>query len=139
MLRRTGRSRVEVELDGQLAVVDVERLGRGRSRLIIGGRSYPVVSSVQGSDHLVEVEGVAHRFSRDDAGIVRAPAAALVVGVDVSPDDIVEAGARLGVVEAMKMEIAIPAPVAGRVRDVFVDAQRAGRCRRPAVPDRAGR
>ena len=40
--------------------------------------------------------------------------------VDVAPDDIVEAGDRLAVVEAMKMEIAIPAPVSGRVRDVFV-------------------
>ena len=48
------------------------------------------------------------------------PAAALVVGVDVAPDDVVDAGDRLGMVEAMKMEIAIPAPIAGRVRDVFV-------------------
>ena len=31
-----------------------------------------------------------------------------------------ETGDRLAVVEAMKMEIAISAPVAGRVRDVFV-------------------
>ena len=37
------------------------------------------------------------------------------------------------------MEIAVPAPVAGRVRDVFVDPQRAGRRRRAAVPHRAGR
>ena len=82
----------------------------------------PLLSSPrsQGSDHLIEVDGVAHRFSRDDAGIVRAPAAALVVGVDVAPDDIVEVGTRLAVVEAMKMEIAVPAPVSGRVRDVFV-------------------
>ena len=78
------------------------------------------MSSVQGSDHLIEVDGVAHRFSRDDAGVVRAPAAALVVAVDVAPGDVVEAGDRLGVVEAMKMEIGIPAPLAGRVRDVFV-------------------
>ncbi|MET0323687.1 MAG: carboxyl transferase domain-containing protein [Ilumatobacteraceae bacterium] len=119
-LRRVGPTRSEVELDGTVAVIGVERLGRGRSRLSIGDRTYSVVSSVQGSDHLVEVDGVAHRFSRDDAGIVRAPAAALVVGVDVAPDDIVDIGSRLGVVEAMKMEIAVPSPVAGRVRDVFV-------------------
>src|SRR5207344_1682550 len=93
---------------------------RARSRLTIGDRTYGVVSSVQGSEHLVEVDGVAHRFSRDDAGIVRAPAAALVVGVDVTADDIVDVGTRLAVVEAMKMEIGISAPVAGRVRDVFV-------------------
>ena len=119
-VRRVGPTRYEVELDGVSVVVDVERMGRSRSRLKIGDRSFTVVSSTQGSDHLIEVDGVAHRFSRDDAGIVRAPAAALVVNVDVVPDDVVEAGDRLAVVEAMKMEIAIPAPVSGRVRDVFV-------------------
>ena len=119
-VRRVGPTRYEVELDAMTSVVDVEPMGRARHRLTIGGRSFNVVSSTQGSDHLVEVDGVAHRFSRDDAGIVRAPATALVVGVDVAPDDIVEAGTRLAVVEAMKMEIAITAPVSGRVRDVFV-------------------
>ena len=119
-VRRVGPTRYEVELDGMTSVVDVEAMGRGRSRLTIGGRRFNVVSSTQGSDHLIEVDGVAHRFSRDDAGIVRAPATALVVGVDVAPDDVVEAGTRLAVVEAMKMEIAIVAPVSGRVRDVFV-------------------
>ena len=91
--------------------------GRGSP---IGDDTFAVVSSDQGTEHLVEVDGVAHRFSRDDAGIVRAPAAALVVGVDVEPGDVVAAGDRLGVVEAMKMEIGVPAPVGGRVRDVFV-------------------
>ncbi len=119
-LRRLSFRRAEVELDGVVAVVDIERLGRGRSRLRFGERQFTVVSSVQGSDHLIEVEGIAHRFSRDDAGIVRAQAAALIVAVDVVPDDIVPAGGRLGVVEAMKMEIAVTAPIGGRVRDVFV-------------------
>ena len=123
-VRRVGPSRYEIGLSGSSVtssvIVDVERLGRARSRLTIAGRSFAVVSSVQDTDHLVEVDGVAHRFSRDDAGIVRAPAAALVVGVDVAPDDIVEAGQRLAVVEAMKMELAITSPVSGRVRDVFV-------------------
>ena len=119
-VRRVGAARYEVEVDDVVAIVDVERMGPCPRRLTIGGRSFVVVSSTQGSDHLVEVDGVAHRFSRDDAGIVRAPAAALVVGIDVAPDDMVEAGARLAVIEAMKMEIAIPAPVSGRVRDVFV-------------------
>ena len=79
-----------------------------------------MISTVQGSDHLVEIDGVAHRFSRDDAGLVRAPAASLVVAVDIAPGDDVEIGTRLAILEAMKMEIAINATVAGRVRDVFV-------------------
>ena len=43
-----------------------------------------------------------------------------MVGIDVEPDEVVAAGDRLGVVEAMKMEIGIAAPIGGRVRDVFV-------------------
>ncbi|HUF97806.1 MAG TPA: carboxyl transferase domain-containing protein [Ilumatobacter sp.] len=100
--------------------VATQDLGRARRRLSIGDVSYLVTSSVHESDHLVEVDGVAHRFSRDDAGVVRAPSAALVVGVDVEVDSLVEAGTRLATVEAMKMEIAISAPISGRIRDVFV-------------------
>ncbi len=101
-------------------VVERESLGRSRSRLTIAGRRFSVVSAIDGANHLVEVDGVAHRFSRDDAGILRAPASALVVGVDVRPGDSVTAGDRVVVVEAMKMEIAITAPVTGTVTDVFV-------------------
>ena len=119
-VRQLAPDRFAVSVEGVHVVARAERLGRRRTRLTIGDTTFAVVSSDQGSDHLVEVDGVAHRFSRDDAGIVRAPAAALVVGVDVEPGDLVGAGDRLGVVEAMKMEIAVPAPVAGRVRDVFV-------------------
>ena len=79
-----------------------------------------MVSAIDGATHLVEVDGVAHRFSRDDAGILRAPASALVVGVDVCPGDVVAAGDRVAVVEAMKMEIGITAPVSGTVTEVFV-------------------
>ena len=88
--------------------------------MTIAGRRFSVVSAIDGATHLVEVDGVAHRFSRDDAGILRAPASALVVGVDVGPGDVVTAGNRVAVVEAMKMEIAITAPVSGTVTDVFV-------------------
>ena len=119
-VRRVGVARYHVTLDGHSVSVDAERHGPVRSRLDVGGVSHPVVSSVQDTDHLVEVDGVAHRFSRDDAGVVRAPAAALVVSVAVEAGAVVDAGDRLAVVEAMKMEIPITAPVGGRVRDVFV-------------------
>jgi acetyl/propionyl-CoA carboxylase alpha subunit len=120
LVRRVGPTLFVVELDGRRLVVARDSLGRAQSRLTISGRSYSVVSSIDGSDHLVEVDGVAYRFSRDDAGILRAPASALVVGVDVVPGDEVVAGERVAVVEAMKMEIAISAPVTGTVTEVFV-------------------
>ena len=118
-VRHVQARRYEVTVGGATVVVDVERLGHSRSRFTIGSTSYAVVSTIQDSDHLIEVDGVAHRFSRDDAGVVRAPAASLVVRIDVAVDDVVAAGDRLGVLEAMKMEMEIVAPASGRIRDVF--------------------
>jgi len=111
-----------VEIDGHVVDVVSERLGRFRSRMWMGGRTHRLVSSTSGNDHVVEVDGHAFRLSGDDGGIVRAPAAAVVAAVLAAPGDVVEAGARLLIVEAMKMEVAITAPVAGRVRSVLVAA-----------------
>ncbi len=120
VVRQVDSHSYEVALGSTALAVSAQDLGRARRRLTLGGTSYLVTSSIHESDHLVEVNGVAHRFSRDDAGVVRAPSAALVVGIDVEVDALVGAGSRLATVEAMKMEIAIMAPISGRVRDVFV-------------------
>src|SRR6185312_8939896 len=52
-------------------------------------------SATHGPVHLVEVDGVAHRVSRDEGGVVRSPAPALVVATPLAVDDEVEAGAPL--------------------------------------------
>jgi len=109
-----------VGVDGSVVDVVHERVARFRSRLSMGGRSHRIVSSTSGADHVVEVDGRAYRLSGEDGGVVRAPAAAVVAAVLVEPDEVVEAGARLVVVESMKMEVAITSPVAGRVRSVLV-------------------
>ncbi|MDQ1422626.1 MAG: hypothetical protein QOD72_124, partial [Acidimicrobiaceae bacterium] len=106
--------------DGDVVDVLVERLGRSRSRVTVGARAYRIVSAIHGPDHLVEVDGDSHRFSQDDGGVVRSPAAAVVVSVSVAPGDVVMAGARLVLLEAMKMEVAITAPVSGTVSEVLV-------------------
>ena len=82
---------------------------------------------------------------------MRAPAPAVVVAVRVGVGDDVEAGQTIVVLESMKMETAVRAPVAGRVREVLavVNAQvdagaalhaaGAGRRRGRAGRRRAGR
>ncbi|HEV1997870.1 MAG TPA: acetyl-CoA carboxylase biotin carboxyl carrier protein subunit, partial [Candidatus Dormibacteraeota bacterium] len=45
-----------------------------------------------------------------------------VVAVNVKPGDLVDAGTVVAVVESMKMETSILAPISGRVKQVFVDA-----------------
>jgi len=109
-----------VTLDGVAVDVVLDRLDEAHRRLTVGGRSHRVVSHAQRTEQLVEVDGVVHRFSRDDGGLLRAPAVSLVVSIDVAVGDEVQAGQRVAVVEAMKMETAILAPTDGVVEAVLV-------------------
>jgi acetyl/propionyl-CoA carboxylase alpha subunit/acetyl-CoA carboxylase carboxyltransferase component len=119
---RTRRSRYRVELDGRAVEVDVDRQGRHARRLAVGGRNFPVLAVSQGADHLIEVDGVAHRISSGDAGLVRAPAPAVVVAIPAAAGAEVEEGAAVVVLESMKLETAVRAPFAGRVGEVLVAA-----------------
>ncbi|QDQ99430.1 biotin carboxylase N-terminal domain-containing protein [Tomitella fengzijianii] len=98
--------------------VGVDRLGLYESRLTVHGRRHQVVTVAGPAQYLVEVDGVSHQISQDEAGVVRAPAPAVVVAVPVAVGDQVEAGDQLVVLEAMKMETAVRAPIAGRVSEV---------------------
>jgi acetyl/propionyl-CoA carboxylase alpha subunit/acetyl-CoA carboxylase carboxyltransferase component len=112
--------RYRVTVDRQPVELLVRRLGPHERRLELLGRSHRTLTSSQGEDLLVEVDGVPHRISRDNVGVVRAPGPALVVSIPVSPGDTVEAGDVVAVTEAMKMESSLTAPVRGRVKRVFV-------------------
>ena len=100
-------------------VIDVERLGEFESRVTLGDERFHVVTVAGPTGFLVEVDGISHRISQDEAGLVRAGAPAVVVAIPVAVGDEVEAGATLVVLESMKMETALRAPSAGRVREIF--------------------
>jgi biotin carboxyl carrier protein len=55
-------------------------------------------------------------------GIARAPAGGRVAAILVEPGAHVEAGAAVAIVELMKAEVRVPAPVAGRIDNVHVAA-----------------
>ncbi len=121
---RVSRSRpvrYHVELDGRSVEVDVERSGRFELRLSAGGQTFDVLSVAQGPDYLVEVDGAVHRISGGEAGLVRAPAPAMVVAVPVVVGAEVADGDVVAIVESMKLETALRAPIAGRVAEVFAD------------------
>ncbi len=117
---RIGPRRYRVRVPEGALDADVERLGRFSSRLQLGGRVHRVVSVFHAPDHLVEVDGAAHRVSLDEGGLVRAPAPALVVSLGVAAGDEVEAGAPVVVLESMKMETTVAAPFDGVVAEVLV-------------------
>ncbi len=116
------RFRVSVTADGQTQVVDgdVERLGTHHQRLTVSGRSFRVMTATHGPIHFVEVNGIAHRISRDEGGILRSPAPALVVATPVAVGDEVAAGAPVLVLESMKMETRLAAPFAGVLMELHV-------------------
>jgi len=99
---------------------DLEKFDDYVGRLVIGDQRFRLVSATHGPVHLVEVNSTTHRISRDEGGVMRSPAPALVVAVPVAVGDLVEVGAPVLVLESMKMETVLHAPFAARVREVLV-------------------
>jgi acetyl/propionyl-CoA carboxylase alpha subunit/acetyl-CoA carboxylase carboxyltransferase component len=99
---------------------ELERLDSHLSRLTVNRRPYRLVTAIHGLVHVVEVDGVTHRVSRDEGGVLRAPAPALVVATPVAVGAEVKAGGRVLVLESMKMETAVPSPFDARVRELLV-------------------
>jgi acetyl/propionyl-CoA carboxylase alpha subunit/acetyl-CoA carboxylase carboxyltransferase component len=118
---RPGPTQYRVELDGRAVEADVEQTGRFELTLGVGDQHFDVLSVAQGPDYLVEVDGAVHRISGGEAGLVRAPAPAMVVAITVGVGDQVAEGDVVAIVESMKLETALRAPVAGRVAELLVD------------------
>ncbi|WP_392424653.1 carboxyl transferase domain-containing protein [Barrientosiimonas humi] len=104
----------------QTVDADVDRINDYASRIRIGGRNHRLVTANHGPVQLVEVDGVTHRVSLDEGGVLRSPAPALVVATPAAVGDEVEAGAPVLVLESMKMETVLPAPFPARVKELLV-------------------
>ena len=104
----------------QTVDVELDRIDEFHRRLAVGGRRHHVVTATHGPSTLVEVDGVAHRVSRDEGGVLRSPAPALVVATPVPVGGEVEAGAPVLVLESMKMETVLYAPFAARIKELLV-------------------
>ncbi len=119
---KVGPHRYRVGVDGAQVEAALERLGDYAGRLEVDGVSHRVVTATHAATHLIEVDAVAHRITKDEGGAVRSPAPGLVVSLPVAAGDRVETGTPVAVLESMKMETVLPAPYPGRVREVLVSA-----------------
>ena len=113
-----GSWRYRVHLDGRVVAANLREEGANMARLQLGERMYRVLYDLGEAGLRVEVEGRAFPFASESAGQVRAVAPAMVVAIHVKPGDSVSAGQRLGLLEAMKMEVGFDAPVTGVVTEV---------------------
>ncbi len=109
-----------IEADGARIDAGIDRIGSFEQWITVAGTRLRVVAVVSGLTHLVEVNGSLHRISRDDRSIIRASAPSVVTTIDVAVGQSVAAGERLALLEAMKMEMPVLAPFAGRVRELMV-------------------
>ncbi|GGM60401.1 fused acetyl/propionyl-CoA carboxylase subuit alpha/methylmalonyl-CoA decarboxylase subunit alpha [Micromonospora sonchi] len=116
------RFRVGIEAGAAVRTADVEldRFDRHTGQIVVNGARYHLLTGTYGPDHLIEVDGVTHRVSRDEGGVVRSPMPALVVATPVEVGAEVEAGAPVLVLEAMKMETVLRAPFKARLRECSV-------------------
>lgn len=80
------RFRVGIEAGGDVRTADVEldRFDRHTGQIVVNGARYRLLTGTHGPVHLVEVDGVTHRVSRDEGGVVRSPAPALVVATPLA-------------------------------------------------------
>jgi len=116
------RFRVQIAAGGDAATADaeVERYDAHSGRITVNGTRFRLTTATHGPVHLVEVDGVAHRVSLDEGGVVRSPAPALVVATPLAVGDEAEAGAPVLVLESMKMETVLRAPFRARIRECLV-------------------
>ena len=116
------RFRVGVETGGEVrtAEVELDRFDRHTGQIAVNGTRYRLLTGTHGPIHLVEVDGVTHRVSQDEGGVIRSPAPALVVATPLAVGAEVEAGAPLLVLESMKMETVLRAPFMARLKECVV-------------------
>jgi acetyl/propionyl-CoA carboxylase alpha subunit/acetyl-CoA carboxylase carboxyltransferase component len=116
------RFRVVVEAGEDVRTADVElnRFDRYTGQILVNGIRYRLVTGTFGPIHLVEVNGVSHRISQEDGGVVRSPAPALVVATPVKVGAEVEADTPVLVLESMKMETVLRAPFRARLKECLV-------------------
>ena len=123
---RVGAHRFRVGIDtgagteAQTADVELDRFDRHTGYITVNGARFRLVTGTYGPIHFVEVDGVAHRVSRDEGGVVRSPAPALVVATPLAVGAEVEAGAPVLVLESMKMETVLRAPFRARLKECAV-------------------
>ena len=111
-------------------------------QIVIGGKAYEVEVEVEGAEPLSGGLGYTHEAGPvqsklvptpvrshahaagdpDESKVCRSPVAGIVVRVCVQPGEQLQLDDLLMVLEAMKMETSLTAPIAGKVKSVKVAA-----------------
>jgi biotin carboxyl carrier protein len=123
-----------VEHDGRTLAVEVQGLSGSELEMKLDGRRHRCFVAARGDERFIFLAGQVYTLRRvldqdeaaeEDLGAgphVIAQMPCTIVKVLVAPDQEIEAGAGLLIVESMKMETEIAAPLRGRVAAIHVQA-----------------
>jgi acetyl/propionyl-CoA carboxylase alpha subunit/acetyl-CoA carboxylase carboxyltransferase component len=133
-----GEDRHRVEAGETLTVyrigADLFRIYGDDGAITVGHKTdgpYQSWLEIDGKTHRVErapgdinyaIDGVPHRVAEASGGLVSAPSAALVLNIPVGPGAVVQAGDCVAILESMKMEVRVEAPLSGTVSEVLVSS-----------------
>ncbi len=117
---RVGPRRYSVRTGADVADITVDELDDYERRITCGGRRHRLVITPTDTGFRVELGDATHEIEREDGVALRAGWPALVVSALVAPGDMVAAGDPVAVLESMKMETTVTAPVAGEVVAVSI-------------------
>jgi biotin carboxyl carrier protein len=124
-----GAERHHLAVDGTEIDAHILSLGQGELEFEVDGKVKRALWAREGRRIWVHVDGRSYEFDKLAAGqgaagagngSLRAPMPGQVRKLLAAPGEAVVAGAVLMVLEAMKMEIRIQAPQAGRVKSIHV-------------------
>ena len=73
--------RYVLEIDDSRIEAELERVSEHERLISFGAGAYRTLTALQDADLLVEVDGVPHRISRDEGGLIRCPSPGVVVAI----------------------------------------------------------
>lgn len=116
--------KLEISIDGQRYEVKVEVAEEDDSPRAQDNRPAPATATIQSTVLRTppKPEGSSDP-NVDESKLCRSPVAGIVVRVEVKPGQPLEANDLMVVLEAMKMETNVTAPIAGKVKAVNVSSR----------------
>ena len=89
---RLGMERFMILTEGMALPIRAESMGGPEWRVLLGKQTYRTFSVSNGHTFLIEVNGMPHRITRYEGGILRAPSPSVISAIEVAEGDQVQAG-----------------------------------------------
>jgi methylmalonyl-CoA carboxyltransferase small subunit len=115
--------KLQIGIDGKTYEVDVEVLEDDElPRMPNYGPYIAVPSTVQSARAPLPASSPAENEKVEESKVCRSPVAGVVIRVNVQPGQEIHANDLMMVLEAMKMETSVTAPISGKVKSVRAKA-----------------